>query len=47
MRHDLVRDARDAGEVVVVCFKTRTCLLSKPLATQKFHKHAKTVLNVV
>ena len=47
VRHDLVTDVRDAGEVIVVCVKTRTCSLSKSLDTQKFHKHARTLLNVV
>ena len=42
-----MKDACDAGEVRVVCIRTQTCSLSKPLDIQKFHKHAKTVLNVV
>ena len=43
--HDLVRDACDAGKVRVVC--TRTSICFKTLGIQKFHKYAKTVLNVV
>ena len=45
VRHNLARDACDAGEVGVVCVRTRT--YSKTLDTQKFHKHAKTVHNIV
>ena len=44
MRHDLVRDACDAGKARVVCQDVD--LSTKPLDIQSF-KHAKTVLNIV
>ena len=51
VKHHLVRDAAcDAGKVKVVCVRTEdqhADLFTKPLERQTFHKHAKTVLNVV
>ena len=50
MKQHLVRDACDAGKVRVVYARTEdqhAYFFTKPLDTQKFHKHAKTVLNIV
>ena len=50
VKHHLVRDACDAGKVRVVYVRTEdqhADLSTKPLDIQKFHKHAKTVLDVV
>ena len=50
VKHHLVKDACDAGKVRVVYVRTEdqhADLFTKPLDIQKFHKHAKTVLNVV
>ena len=51
VRHDLVRGAREAGRVRVVYARTENQQLAdsftKPLDIQKYHMHAKTVLNVI
>ena len=50
VKHPLVRDACNAGKVRVVSIRTEdqhAYLFTKPLDTQKFHKRAKTDLNVV
>ena len=50
VKHHLVRDACDAGNVRVVYVRTEdqyADLFTKPLDIHKFHKHAKTVLNVL
>ena len=49
MKHDLVRDACDAGKVRVVYVRTEdqhADLLTKPLYIRKFHKHAKNALKI-
>ena len=49
-KHDLVRDASDARKVRVAYMRSgdqHADLLTKPLNMQKFHKHAKFILNVV
>ena len=45
VRHDLVREAYDAGKDRGVCVRMRTC--SKTLDTHNFYKHAETVLDIV
>ena len=50
MKHNLVRDACDAGKVRAVYARMedqQADLFSKPLETQKFFKHAKTILYAV
>ena len=50
VKHNLVRDACNAGKLRVVDVKTEdqhADLFTKPPDIQKFHKHAKIVLNVV
>ena len=50
VEHNLVRGVCDAGKVRVVHVRTEdqhADLFTKPLDIQKFHKHVKTVLNVV
>ena len=50
VKRHLVRDAYDAGKIRVVYVRTEdqhADLFTKPLDIQKFHKHAKTLLNVV
>ena len=50
VKHHLVRDGCDAGKVRVVYVRTEdqhADLFTKLLDMQKFHKHAKAVLNVV
>ena len=49
VKHHLVRDACDAGKVrmYVRTDNQHADLFTKPLDIQKFHKHAKTVLNVL
>ena len=50
VKHHLVRDASDARKVRVAYVRSEdqhADLLTKPLDTQKFYKHAKFILNVV
>ena len=50
VKHHLVRDACDTWKVRVVYVRTEdqyADLFTKLLDIQKFHRHAKTVLNVV
>ena len=50
VEHHLVRDASDARKVRVAYVRSEdqhADLLTKPLDTQKFYKHAKFILNVV
>ena len=47
MRHDLVRDACDAGKVRQSGVYQDADLSTKPLEIQRFFKHTKTVLNIV
>ena len=49
VRHDMVRDACDAGKIRVVHVRTENQhadVFITPLDTQKFHKHSKTVFKV-
>ena len=50
MKHHLVRNASDARKVRIACVRSgdqHTDLLTKPLDMQKFHMHAKFILNIV
>ena len=51
VRHDLVRDACEAGKVRLVCVRTddqqQADWFTKPLDIQKFCNHTKTDFNVV
>ena len=50
VKHNLVRDACDAGKLRVMYVRTEdqlADLFTESLDIQKFHKHAKTDLNIV